>query len=72
VSTAFAKKLVVAFRVSIVRCGSVNFGSDARMAGGVKIGGCSYLGSGAVVVEDIPAAHVRIGNPARFLRMVQK
>lgn len=68
----------------------VIFGSGAKIAGGVKIGECSYLGSGAlvqenttigaysiigmgaVVVDDIPAAQVWVGNPARFLRVVQK
>jgi len=32
----------------------------------------SIVGMGAVVVEEIAAAHVWVGNPARYLRTVQK
>lgn len=32
----------------------------------VKIGAGSYLGAGAVVLEDVPAGQVWVGNPARF------
>ena len=34
----------------------------------VKIGAGAKLGAGTVVLKDVPAGEVHVGNPARFLR----
>jgi maltose O-acetyltransferase len=36
----------------------------------VEIGEDSFVGAGAVVVKDVPARMVVVGNPARTLRDV--
>jgi len=37
---------------------------------GVEIGEEAFVGAGAVVVEDVPARAVVVGNPARRIRDV--
>jgi maltose O-acetyltransferase len=37
---------------------------------GVTIGDNSVIGAGSVVVQDIPANVVAVGNPARVLREI--
>lgn len=40
-------------------------GAHAVIVGGVRIGGWSMIGSGAVVTHDVPAHAIVAGNPAR-------
>jgi UDP-2-acetamido-3-amino-2,3-dideoxy-glucuronate N-acetyltransferase len=40
-------------------------GSGAVILGGVEIGASATVGAGAVVVRDVPADAVVVGNPAR-------
>jgi UDP-2-acetamido-3-amino-2,3-dideoxy-glucuronate N-acetyltransferase len=40
-------------------------GAHAVVVGGVRIGGWSMIGSGAVVTHDVPAHGIVAGNPAR-------
>lgn len=47
-------------------------GSGALVRENTTVGEYSIIGMGAVVLEDIPASQMWVGNPARFLRMVQK
>jgi acetyltransferase-like isoleucine patch superfamily enzyme len=45
-------------------------GGGAILCPGIEIGEEAFVGAGAVVVRDIPARAVVVGNPARVLREV--
>jgi acetyltransferase-like isoleucine patch superfamily enzyme len=45
-------------------------GGGAILCPGVEIGEEAFIGAGAVVVDDVPARVVVVGNPARALRDV--
>ena len=45
--------------------GGVTIGTGAIIAGPVNIGDHAVIGAGAVVIKDVPARHMAIGNPAR-------
>ncbi|TML14903.1 MAG: hypothetical protein E6G33_09540 [Actinobacteria bacterium] len=45
-------------------------GAGAVLCPGVEIGEEAFVGAGAVVVGDVPARVVVVGNPARVLREV--
>jgi acetyltransferase-like isoleucine patch superfamily enzyme len=45
-------------------------GVGAVLCPGVEIGEEAFVGAGAVVVDDVPAGMVVVGNPARVLREV--
>ena len=48
------------------RVGACSFiGSNSCVKEGVRIGGHAMIGAGSVVISDVPAAHVFVGNPAR-------
>lgn len=46
----------------------VRMGIGVMVRPGVKIGEGARLGAGAVVVKDVPAGEIWVGNPARCLR----
>ena len=46
----------------------VSIGSNTTIMCGVTIGKGAAIGAGSVVVSDIPAGEVWVGNPARFLK----
>src|SRR5205085_11064530 len=45
-------------------------GGGATLLPGVEIGEEAFVGAGAVVVRDVPARKLVVGNPARVLRDV--
>jgi acetyltransferase-like isoleucine patch superfamily enzyme len=45
-------------------------GGGAVLLPGVEIGEESFVGAGAVVVKDVPARAIVVGNPARHIRNV--
>jgi len=45
-------------------------GGAAVLCPGVEIGEEAYVGAGAVVIQDVPARAVVVGNPARKIREV--
>lgn len=49
---------------------AVRVGANATILPEVNLGEESVVGAGAVVIEDVPAQHVVVGVPARFLTMV--
>jgi acetyltransferase-like isoleucine patch superfamily enzyme len=53
----------------IVRKGA-KIGANATLLPGVVIGENALVGAGAVVVDDVPAGAVVVGNPARVIRQV--
>ena len=46
------------------------FGGNVTVLGGVTIGDGCVIGAGSVVVKDIPANSVAVGNPARVVRTI--
>ena len=56
---------------TIVETGA-SIGSGATILSGVIIGAGSLVGAGAVVTKNIPANEIWAGNPAQFLRKVDK
>jgi acetyltransferase-like isoleucine patch superfamily enzyme len=47
-------------------------GANATLLPGVIIGENALVGAGAVVVRDVPAGAVVIGNPARVIKRVEE
>jgi serine O-acetyltransferase len=39
--------------------------------GGVRIGSCSVIGAGSVVIHDIPPWSVVVGNPGRVIKTIK-
>ncbi len=46
----------------------VDVGAGAVILGGVRIGSGARIGANAVVLRDVPAGAVAVGNPARIKR----
>ena len=54
-----------------VRIGdNVWIGGNTVICPGVTIGDCCVIGAGSVVVKDIPANVIAVGNPCRVLREI--
>jgi len=49
-----------------------SIGSSVTILCGVTIGEGAMVGAGSVVTRDIPAREIWVGNPARFLRKVER
>jgi putative colanic acid biosynthesis acetyltransferase WcaB len=47
----------------------VDIGCHVVILGNVKIGDRAVIGAGSVVIKDVPAGGVVVGNPARLLRV---
>ena len=45
----------------------VDIGANAVIIGPITIGNDVAIGAGAVVLKDVPAQHIAVGNPARIL-----
>jgi serine acetyltransferase len=45
----------------------VDIGANAVIIGPVRIGNDVAIGAGAVVLKDVPAGHVAVGNPVRIV-----
>ena len=54
-----------------VRAGAT-VGAGAVILAGVTIGERAMVGAGAVVVDDVPAGAVVVGNPARIVRSLDR
>jgi acetyltransferase-like isoleucine patch superfamily enzyme len=55
----------------VVRRGA-KIGANATLLPGVEVGENAVVGAGAVVVHDVPAGAVVVGNPARVINDVSK
>jgi acetyltransferase-like isoleucine patch superfamily enzyme len=49
-----------------------SIGSSVTILCGITIGTEAIVGAGSVVTKNIPASEIWAGNPARFLRKVEK
>ncbi len=45
-------------------------GGGATLLPGIEVGEEAFVGAGAVVLHDVPARQLWVGNPARYLRDV--
>lgn len=56
-------------------CTTINdrasIGANATILAGLTIGTGAMIGAGSVVVKDVPAGAVVVGNPARIIRYVE-
>lgn len=50
---------------------NVEVGANSVILGGVLIGEGAKIGAGSVVVNDVPAGCVVVGNPARVIKFVR-
>ena len=50
----------------------VDIGCHVVILGAVKIGDRAVIGAGSVVLKDVPAGGVVVGNPARLIRVVEQ
>jgi UDP-2-acetamido-3-amino-2,3-dideoxy-glucuronate N-acetyltransferase len=66
---ANVKKDSTAFLPTIVRRGAT-IGANATVVCGATIGRHAFVGAGSVVVEDVPAHALVVGNPARRIGWV--
>lgn len=49
-----------------------SIGSGATILAGVKIGRNAIVGAGSVVTKNVEAGTIVVGNPAKFLRWIEK
>ena len=68
--SSIATNSVVGAHVHIGK--GVHVGSNATIRETVKIGDFSFIGMGAVVLEDVPEHSIVVGNPAKVLRTNKK
>jgi len=59
------------FEDTFIRCGAT-IGANATIVCGVTIGAYSMVGAGAVVTKDVPSHILVTGNPAKFMRRIDK
>jgi len=52
------------FCETLVRKG-VTFGANCTIVGGIELGEYAFVAAGAVVLKDVPAYALMVGNPAR-------
>lgn len=50
----------------------VDIGCHVVILGAVKIGDRAVIGAGSVVLKDVPAGGIVVGNPARLIRVVEQ
>lgn len=59
------------FPKTVVKRGA-SIGANATILAGITIGEQAMVGAGAVVVRDVPARAVVVGNPAEIIRYMEE
>jgi UDP-2-acetamido-3-amino-2,3-dideoxy-glucuronate N-acetyltransferase len=54
------------WEVTIIEDGAT-IGANATLVAPVRVGKCAVVGAGAVVIHDVPANAIVVGNPARIM-----
>lgn len=57
-------------RITIEEYASI--GANATLLPGITIGKHAMVGAGAVVIKDVPAYAVVVGNPAKIIRYIEQ
>jgi UDP-2-acetamido-3-amino-2,3-dideoxy-glucuronate N-acetyltransferase len=65
-----SKKVFQLLRTSVGRGASI--GANSTIICGITIGEGAMIGAGSVVLSDVPANTVVVGNPAKFLKLVEE
>jgi len=52
---------------SLIAQALMDIGANAVIIGPITIGDDVAIGAGSVVLKDVPAKHVAVGNPARII-----
>lgn len=67
--TVLAGVVEPAFATPVVIEDDVMIGANAVVIEGVRVGRGAVVGAGAIVIKDVPAGAVVVGNPARIIKM---
>lgn len=59
------------FQTTKIKNGA-SIGANATILGGVIIGENAMIGAGSVVTKNIPSGELWIGNPAKFVRIIER
>jgi len=59
------------FQQTIIRCGA-SVGAGSVILGGITIGEKAMIGAGSVVTKNVPCGELWFGNPAKFIRKIDK
>jgi len=51
---------------------NASIGANATIVCGVKIGEGAMVGAGSVVIHDVPANTLVVGNPAEVVRLLEE
>jgi acetyltransferase-like isoleucine patch superfamily enzyme len=66
-----SKKYPDKFLITHIKKGA-SVGVGVTIMGGITIGEGAMIGAGSLVTKDIPAGELWYGNPARFIRKIEK
>lgn len=53
-------------------CKGATIGAGATILPGLTIGERAMIGAGSVVTKNVPAGEIWLGNPARFMKKIEK
>ena len=66
-----SKRYPARFEKTVIRKGA-SIGAGSVVLCGIEIGEKAMIGAGSVVTKDVPAGELWVGNPARFVRKLEK
>jgi len=66
-----SKKYPDEFQSILVKKGA-SIGANATILGGIVIGENSLIGAGSLVTKSVPPNELWVGNPAKFVRKIEK
>lgn len=66
-----SKQYPEVFEKTIIRKGA-SLGAGTTVLCGIEIGENAMIGAGSVVTKNIPANELWVGNPARFVKKIEK
>ncbi|MGI5096394.1 N-acetyltransferase [Treponema socranskii] len=58
------------FYKTLIKKGA-SIGANATIICGITIGENAMIGAGSVVTKDVPAGELWVGNPARFVKIIE-
>ena len=59
------------FYKTLIKKGA-SIGANATIICGITIGENAMIGAGSVVTKDVPAGELWVGNPARFVKVIEE